>query len=340
MNAMADATVAVTGIGGFVGRHVALLLLRQGYDVRGTVRDLARKEEIEGSIRAAGGTEGRRLAFVEADLLGERGWAEAFVGVSHVLHTASPFPARLPADEADLIGPARDGTLRVLQAAHLAGVRRVVLTSSVAAVIYGAGRAPFTETDWTDPQSPLATPYYRSKTFAEHAAWDYAAENGLELAVVNPGMVLGPLLGREIGTSVAVVRNLLRGGYPALPRFSVPVVDVRDVADAHVRAMTVAGAAGERFLIAAETLSLADMASVLRRRFPEHAAKLPKFILPNWLAGLAAPFDAGLRLLVRELGRDSRISNEKARRVLGWQPRTAETAVTAGAESLIAAGLV
>ncbi|MBZ7921324.1 NAD-dependent epimerase/dehydratase family protein [Ensifer adhaerens] len=181
MNAMADATVAVTGIGGFVGRHVALLLLRQGYDVRGTVRDLARKEEIEGSIRAAGGTEGRKLAFVEADLLGERGWVDAFVGVSHVLHTASPFPGRLPADKADLIGPARDGTLRVLQAAHLAGVRRVVLTSSVAAVIYGAGRAPFTETDWTDPQSPLATPYYRSKTFAERVAWDYAAENGLEL---------------------------------------------------------------------------------------------------------------------------------------------------------------
>ncbi|WP_429816820.1 SDR family oxidoreductase [Ensifer sp. B1-9] len=340
MSMKAAATVAVTGIGGFVGRHVALLLLRRGYDVRGTVRSLARAEEIERSIRAAGGTDLAQLTFAEADLLGEGGWAEAFAGASYVMHTASPFPARLPADEAELIGPARDGTLRVLQAARSSGVRRVVLTSSVAAVIYGPGSAPFTEDDWTDPHSPLATPYYRSKTFAERAAWDYAAANGLELAVVNPGMVLGPLLGREIGTSVAVVRNLLSGGYPALPKFSVPVVDVRDVADAHLRAMTVDGAAGERFLVAGETLSLADMASILRRQCPEYAAKLPKFILPNWLAGLAAPFDAGLRLIVGELGRDSRISNEKARRVLGWQPRAAEEAVMASAESLIGAGLV
>ncbi|WDZ78060.1 aldehyde reductase [Ensifer adhaerens] len=340
MNVRTEATVAVTGIGGFVGRHVALFLLRQGYDVRGTVRDLARAEEIERSIRAAGGTEGAKLSFAEADLLAEPGWVDAFTGVSCVMHTASPFPARLPANEVELIDPARDGTLRVLTAARASGVRRVVLTSSVAAVIYGAGRAPYTEDDWTDPQSPLVTPYYRSKIFAERAAWDYAADNGPDLVVVNPGMVLGPLLGREIGTSVAVVRNLLRGGYPALPKFSVPIADVRDVADAHLRAMTVADAVGERFLIAGETLSLADIASVLRRKFPAHAAKLPKFILPNWLAGLAAPFDTGLRLIVRELGHDARISNEKARRVLGWQPRTAEEAVTTSVESLIGAGLV
>lgn len=334
------ATVAVTGIGGFVGRHVALALLREGYPVHGTVRTLGRAGEIEQSIRSAGGTDAARLTFGEADLLEERGWAEAFADVSYVVHTASPFPARLPINEGDLIGPARDGTLRVLRAAHAAGVKRVVLTSSVAAVIYGAGRAPFTEEDWSDPQSPLATPYYRSKTFAERAAWDYAAESGLELAVVNPGMVLGPVLGHDIGTSVAVVRNLLKGNYPALPKFAVPVVDVRDVADAHVRALTVAAAAGERFLIAGETLSLADFAAILRRRFPERAGRLPRFVLPNWLAGLAAPFDAGLRLIVRELGHDSRISNEKARRVLGWQPRSAEDAVVASANSLISAGLV
>ena len=210
MNAR-TATVAVTGIGGFVGRHVALALLREGYPVHGTVRALGRAEEIERSIRAAGGTDAARLTFGEADLLEERGWAEAFAEVSYVVHTASPFPARLPANEDDLIGPARDGTLRVLRAAHAAGAKRVVLTSSVAAVIYGAGRAPFTEDDWTDPQSSLATPYYRSKTFAERAAWDYAADSGLELVVINPGMVLGPVLGHEIGTSVAVVRNLLKG---------------------------------------------------------------------------------------------------------------------------------
>ncbi len=255
MNAR-TATVAVTGIGGFVGRHVALALLREGYPVHGTVRALGRVEEIERSIRAAGGTDAARLTFGEADLLEERGWAEAFAEVSYVVHTASPFPARLPANEDDLIGPARDGTLRVLRAAHAAGAKRVVLTSSVAAVIYGAGRAPFTEDDWTDPQSSLATPYYRSKTFAERAAWDCAADSGLELVVINPGMVLGPVLGHEIGTSVAVVRNLLKGNYPALPKFAVPVVDVRDVADAHVQALSVAAAAGERFLIAGEALPL------------------------------------------------------------------------------------
>jgi len=339
MNAR-TATVAVTGIGGFVGRHVALALLREGYPVHGTVRALGRAEEIERSIRAAGGTDAARLTFGEADLLEERGWAEAFAEVSYVVHTASPFPARLPANEDDLIGPARDGTLRVLRAAHAAGAKRVVLTSSVAAVIYGAGRAPFTEDDWTDPQSSLATPYYRSKTFAERAAWDYAADSGLELVVINPGIVLGPVLGHEIGTSVAVVRNLLKGNYPALPKFAVPVVDVRDVADAHVQALSVAAAAGERFLIAGEALSLADITAILRRRFPEHAGRLPRFVLPNWLAGLAAPFDAGLRLIVRELGHDPRISNEKARRVLGWQPRSAEEAVVASANSLISAGLV
>ncbi|HEV7318901.1 MAG TPA: aldehyde reductase [Ensifer sp.] len=333
-------SVAVTGIGGFVGRHIALALLREGYDVHGTVRTLSRADEIERSIRAAGGTGQARLTFGQADLLADEGWSEAFAGVSFVMHTASPFPGRLPANEMDLIAPARDGALRVLRAARSAGVRRLVLTSSIAAVIYGEGRAPYTESDWTDPQSPLATPYYRSKTLAERAAWDYARENGLEMTVVNPGMVLGPLLGQDIGTSVAVVRNLLRGSYPALPKFSVPIVDVRDVADAHLRAMVTAGAAGERFLIAGEACSLADVAGVLRRQFPERASKLPKFVLPNWLAGLVSPFDPGLRLIVRELGRDQRISNGKARRVLGWNPRSAADAINASADSLILAGLV
>lgn len=340
MNEKRAVTVAVTGIGGFVGRHVALALLREGYDVHGTVRTLARAQEIERSIRAAGGAADARLTFAEADLLAEEGWSEAFAGVSYVVHTASPFPARLPANEMELIAPARDGALRVLKAARSAAVRRVVLTSSIAAVIYGHGKAPYAEGDWTDPQSPFATPYYRSKTFAERSAWDYARESGLELTVVNPGMVLGPLLGRDVGTSVAVVRNLLRGSYPALPKFAVPVVDVRDVAAAHVRAMTTAGAAGERFLVAGEVCTLADIATILRRRFPERASKLPNLIPPNWLATLVAPFDPGLRLIVRELGRDQRISSAKARRMLGWQPRSAAEAVSASADSLILAGLV
>ncbi|HEV7306522.1 NAD-dependent epimerase/dehydratase family protein [Ensifer sp.] len=304
------------------------------------MRSLVRTHEIEQAIRGAGGTEAGQLAFTVADLLRDEGWAEALSGAAYVMHTASPFPASLPREEADLIEPARNGTLRVLKAARAAAVRRVVLTSSVAAVIYGDGIAPFTEENWSDPGSPLSTPYYRSKTLAERAAWDFARESGLELAVINPGMILGPLLGGDVGTSVGVVRNLLRGKYPALPKYSIPVADVRDVADAHLSAMTVAEAAGERFLIGGAAMSLAEISAVLRRDFPAYAGKLPRFILPNWLAAIAARFDPGLRLIVRELGRDSAISNAKARRILGWVPRSEEAAIKASAESLIAAGLV
>ncbi len=340
MNVKSPEVVLVTGIGGFVARHVAVALLRQGYDVRGTVRSPARTAEIERAIRGAGGTEAGQLTFAAADLLDDAGWAEALSGVAYVMHTASPFPASVPGEEADLIEPARSGTLRVLKAARAAAVRRVVLTSSIAAAIYGEGRAPFTEENWSDPGSPLSTPYYRSKTFAERAAWDYARESGLELVVINPGMILGPLIGGEVGTSVGVVRNLLRGKYPATPKYSIPVVDVRDVAAAHLSAMTVAEAAGERFLIAGAAMSLADISATLRRDFPAYAGKLPKLVLPNWLATIAARFDPGLRLIVRELGRDSAISNAKARRILGWAPRSEEAAIKASAESLIAAGLV
>ena len=225
-------------------------------------------------------------------------------------------------------------------AAKNAGVGRVVLTSSIAAISYGPGRAPFSEADWTDVDGVLATPYYKSKTLAERAAWDFARENGLELVVVNPGMILGPILGAETGTSVGVVQSLMKGRYPAMPDFSVPVVDVRDAAEAHVLAMTMPEAAGERFIIAGEALSIKDIARVLKRDFPAYGKKLPKFVLPNWLAGIASRFDPGLKLIIGELGRDARVSNEKAKRLLGWKPRSEDEAIRASAESLIAAGLV
>jgi len=340
MNKDADRLIAVTGIGGFLGRHVAAQLLRAGYEVRGTLRSLKKAKSIEAAIRSAEGVTGGKLSFVVADLLSDEGWDAAFSGVTDVMHTASPFPSSVPKDENELIQPAREGTLRVLRAAKNAGVRRVILTSSIAAISYGPGRAPFTEADWTDINGPLATPYYKSKTLAERAAWSFAQENGLELAVINPGMILGPILGADTGTSVGVVQSLMKGRYPAMPDFSVPVVDVRDVAEAHVLAMTVPEAAGERFIIGGEALSVKDVAEVLRRDFPAYARKMPKFVLPNWLAGLASRFDPGLKLIVGELGRDARVSNEKARRVLGWKPRSEEEAIRASAESLITAGLV
>lgn len=332
--------VVVTGIGGFLGTHVAVRLLRAGYDVRGTLRSLKRANSIETAIRSADGATAGELSFVEADLLSDNGWETAFSGAIGVIHTASPFPSIVPRDENELIRPAREGTLRVLRNVKKAGIRRVVLTSSIAAINYGSGRAPFTESDWTDVEGPLATPYYKSKTLAERAAWDFAGENDLELVVINPGMILGPILGKDSATSVGVVKNLLKGRYPAVPDFSISVVDVRDVAEAHVLALTVPEAAGERFIAGGEALSVKDIAGVLKRDFPAYARKLPKFVLPNWLAGLAARFDPGLKLIIRELGRDARVSNEKARRILGWKPRPEADAVRASAESLIAAGLV
>lgn len=340
MNEGARKLIAVTGIGGFLGRHVAAQLLQAGYEVRGTLRSLKNAKSIEAAIRSAEGVSGGKLSFAVADLLSDEGWHAAFSGVTDVIHTASPFPARVPKDENDLILPAREGTLRVLRAAKDAGVRRVVLTSSIAAISYGPGRAPFTETDWTDVKGALATPYYKSKTLAERAAWTFAAENRLELSVINPGMILGPILGTETGTSVGLVQSLMKGRYPAMPDFSVPVADVRDVAEAHVLAMTIPQAAGERFIIAGEALSIKDIVKVLKRDFPAYGKKLPKFVLPNWLAGFASRFDPGLKLIAGELGRDARISNEKARRLLGWKPRSEEEAIRASAASLIAAGLV
>ncbi|WP_438748853.1 NAD-dependent epimerase/dehydratase family protein [Pararhizobium sp. O133] len=340
MQAETKGLVLVTGIGGFLGRHVAAKLLAAGYEVRGTLRSLKRAKAVEAAIRSAEGAANGKLSFIVADLLSNSGWAAALCDVTVVVHTASPFPSKVPKDENDLIAPAREGTLRVLRAACDAGVRRVVLTSSTAAVSYGSGRAPFTEADWTDIDSPLATAYYKSKTLAEQAAWVFARESGLQLTVINPSMILGPLLGGENGTSVGLVRALLIGKYPALPDFRVPVVDVRDVADAHVRALQVPEAIGERFIIAGETLSVKDIAMVLRRDYPAYARKIPRFVLPNWLAGIASRFDPGLKLIVAELGRDARVSNEKARRVLGWKPRPEAEAIRASADSLIAAGLV
>lgn len=331
--------VVVTGIGGFLGGHIAARLLLAGYDVRGTLRSLKRAGAVEADIRKFAGATGR-LSFIEADLLADARWREAMAGAYYVIHAASPFPPSLPKHEDDVIVPAREGTLRVLRAAHQTGVRRVVVTSSVAAINYGRGTPPFTEDDWTDIDGPLTVPYHKSKTLAERAAWDFARAQGLEIAVINPGMVFGPILRRRVGTSTGMIRNLLKGKYPALPDFRVSIVDARDAADAHVLAMTMPEASGQRFIAAADMLSMRDIAKVLRQSFPAEAKHVPRLPLPTWLARLAAPFDPGLKLIVRELGRDQRVSSEKARRILGWQPRSAEEAVRATAESLLAAGMV
>lgn len=336
----AETTVLVTGIGGFLAGHIALQLLQKGYRVRGTVRDLARSAAIEQRLKKALGRETTGLSFVAADLLHDKGWDQAVAACTYVIHAASPFPDALPKHEDELIRPAREGSLRVLQAAQRAGVSRVVLTSSIAATNYGQGQAPYTEEDWTDVEGPTATPYYKSKTLAEQAAWVYARESGLELAVINPSLMLGPLLDKKAGTSVEIVRKLLCGEFPALPRFGISVVDVRDVADIHLRAMLAPEAAGQRFIAGGRFMWMSELAAILRAEFPAYAHKLPRRTLPDWFVRIYACFDAQIRLILKELGRDRTVDATKARNVLGWQPRREEEAIRASAQSLIDFGLV
>lgn len=331
-------TVLVTGGSGFIGSHVILQLLAAGHQVRATVRSLAREVDVRGMLRAGGAQPGERLSFFAADLTADQGWAQAVAGCDYVQHVASPFPQGTPASDDELIIPARDGTLRVLRAARDAGVRRVVLTSSFAAIGYGQaalGR-PFSETDWTNPAG--ASAYVKSKTIAERAAWDFMAREGgaLELAVINPVAVMGPVLGPDYSSSIALIQQLLRGAMPGLPQLYFGVVDVRDVADLHLRAMTDPAARGERFLaVSGDFQSVRDIALVLKRRMGTAASKVPTLQFPNWFLRIVALRSALVRSLLPELGKRKNGSNEKARRLLGWAPRPAEEAIVATAESLL-----
>jgi nucleoside-diphosphate-sugar epimerase len=333
-------TVLVTGIGGFLGGHIARQLLAKGYCVRGSVRRIGRRGRIVGQVGTDDPSAAARINFIEADLRADAGWDAAVAGCRYVIHAASPFPADLPKHENDLIEPARDGALRVLRAARRADVRRVVLTSSIAATNHGTGQAPYTEDDWTDPMGRRATPYYRSKTLAERAAWAFAGETGLDLAVINPGIIFGPLLGPNHGSSVGLIRQMMNGQLKRMPRFGVAVVDVRDAADAHIRAMTHPEASGQRFIAAGKFFWMRDMAATLARSFPGYASRLPSGEVPNWMVRMMAPFSARSRMIVHELDRDLSVSAAKAKRVLGWQPRSEEEAIRASAQSLIDHGLI
>jgi len=333
-------SVLVTGGSGFIGSHCILDLLRAGYRVRTTVRSPDR----EATVRELLGAENAgQLSFATADLTSDEGWGEAVSGCDFVLHVASPFPLGAPKHEDDLIVPAREGALRVLAAARDAQVKRVVMTSSFAAIGYGGPipDRPFTEEDWTDPDGEDVGAYPKSKTLAERAAWDFVAAEGrgLELAVVNPVGVFGPVLGPDYSTSIQLVKRLLEGSIPGLPRVSYGIVDVRDVADLHRRAMTEPAAAGERFLAAAgEFMSVPEIAAVLRDRLGDDAKKVPTRVLPNWLVRLVSVFDSSVKQIVPELGKEKQGSNAKAKQMLGWAPRSNEDAIVASAESLLRLG--
>ncbi len=343
-----NGVVLVTGGSGYIAGFCIAQLLREGWRVRTTVRSLAREAEVRATVGtlAAEAASGDRLAFVAADLNEDEGWAAAVAGCRYVLHVASPIPTANPRDDDELIRPARDGTLRVLRLARDAGVARVVMTASTAGIAYGHGgrSEPFTEADWSDATNRAdSSAYERSKTLAERAAWDFMAREGggLELATINPGAVLGPVLGRDYSASIEIVKKLLDGSLPGLPRFGWPLVDVRDIADLHVRAMVRPEAAGERFIGAGPFYWMADIAGVLKARLPGTTAKrVPSRNLPNWLVRVSSVLDSTVRSRLFELGKERPVSSEKARHVLGWSPRSNDETVIATAQSLIAHSLV
>jgi nucleoside-diphosphate-sugar epimerase len=337
----ADAkTALVTGGSGYLGSWCVIELLRRGYAVRATVRDLGRESEVRAAI-ASEVDPGDRLAVLEADLLDDEGWASAAEGCDYVLHVASPFPPAQPKDPDELIVPARDGTLRVLRASLDAGVRRIVVTSSVAAVTGGprSGSGPLTEDDWSDPDNPKMSPYARSKTIAERAAWDFMEERDAteKLATVNPGAIIGPVLSDDRSYSLQAIERLLRG-MPGVPRIGFSFVDVRDVADLEIRAMTDSAAGGGRFIAAERFMWMSEVAAVLRERLGEDAAKAPTRSVPNLVVRAMAIFDPGVRSVVGQLGKRTRLSSEKARDQLGWSPRPLEDTIAECARSLLNPG--
>jgi nucleoside-diphosphate-sugar epimerase len=341
----AMSTILVTGGSGFIGSHSILQLLAAGHNVRTTVRNLKREADVRAMLKEGSANPGNRLSFFAADLENDAGWSQAVAGCEYVLHVASPFPPNVPRHEDELIVPAREGALRVLRTARDAGAKRVVLTSSFAAIGYGHApqNAPFNETNWTDPNDPGVAAYAKSKTLAERAAWDFIAREGgnLELSVVNPVGVFGPVLGPDYSTSILLVQRLMDGAIPGVPRLYFGVVDVRDVADLHIRAMTHPAAKGERFLaVGGHFMSMLDIAKVLKARLGASAKRVPSRQLPDWLVRLAALRDPAVKLILPELGKIKNATNEKANRLLGWTPRSNEESIVATAESLVRLGLL
>ena len=338
-------TVLVTGGSGFIGLHTILQLLAAGHQVRTTVRNLKREPDVRAMLKVGGIDAGDKLTFFAADLEKDAGWKEAVAGCDYVHHVASPIPPNAPKHEDELIIPAREGALRVLRASRDAGVKRVVMTSSFAAIGYGhqPQTAPFDETTWSDLSNREIAAYPKSKTLAERAAWDFIAKEGasLELAVVNPVAVFGPVLGPDYSPSILIVQRLMDGALPGCPRISFGAVDVRDVADLHLRAMTHPAAKGERFLaVAGANMSMLEIAHVLKARMGAAAKRVPTRQLPDWLLRLAALRDPAVKLIIPELGVVKSATHEKATRVLGWVPRSNEECIVATAESLVRLGLL
>lgn len=333
-------TALVTGGSGYIASFVIRQLIAEGWSVNTTIRSLAREPEV----RTALDVPADRLRFFAADLLSDAGWADAVIGCSHVVHVASPLPTGAVKHEDDLIVPAREGALRALRHAKAAGVKRVVMTSSVAAIAYGHGKkiGRYTEADWTDVNGPQVHAYAKSKTLAERAARDWMATEGagMEYCSVNPAAVLGPVLSADFSGSIEIITRLLSGSLPGLPNFGFGVVDVRDVADLHVRALTADGMDGERFIASGPFLTMKQVAEILRDRLGVAARKVPSRGLPDFILQIGSVFDPALRMVTGELGKVRETPGDHAKAVLGWVPRPAEDTIIDSARSLIDLGIV
>jgi len=332
--------VFVSGGSGYIAGFLIRQLVLQGWTVHTTLRDPAR----ETGLRELLAVDPARLVVFAADLTRDAGWLEAVQGCSHVAHVASPLPGRWVKKPDDLIVPARDGVLRVLNVARAAGVRRFVMTSSVAAIVYGRGRGVhhFTEADWTPGNAVGASPYTLSKTLAERAARDWVAREGggIEFCSINPSVVLGPVWGPDHSSSIALVRKLLSGSMRGCPDLGFGIVDVRDVADLHARALVAPDMAGERFIASGPFLKVIAIAGILRQHLGEQARRVPTRQLPDLLVRVAALFDPLVRTAVGELGAERHTDAGHARKVLGWVPRPVEQTLIDTARSLIELGLV
>lgn len=333
--------VLVTGATGFIASHVILSLIDKGYEVRGTARSSSKAAKLNATLSAYAGKP-VEVELVSADLTKDEGWAEAMEGVTYVQHVASPFPNKAPKTADELIIPAKEGALRVLKAASESGVKRTVMTSSLAAISYGFGDdrpAEFNETHWSNPDNlKNNTAYTRSKTIAERAAWDFAKSTEMELSVINPVAVLGPAMSSDVSTSLELITQPMQNKVPAFPKISFGIVDVRDVAKAHIEAMERPEAAGERFIVGDEVLGFSEIGTILRDAYPDR--KLPKGDLPNWIVRMMVPLNPALKQVVPELGRRREYSNQKARDMLSIDFIPAKDAIIASAQSLIDLGEV
>ena len=337
-------TVLVSGGSGYIAGFLIRQLVAEGWMVHTTVRSLAKEALARDLLKV----DNSRLKFFAADLNADAGWAEAMAGCSHVAHVASPLPMGVPKDANELIVPARDGALRALRAAKAAGVTRFVMTSSVAAIAYGRGRGVhhFTEADWTDLSKPGLSPYIQSKTVAERAARDWVAKEGggIEYCSINPSVVLGPVWSRDYSASVVIVKKLLDGSMGACPDVGFGIVDVRDVADLHVRALKAPNMAGERFIASGRFMKLREVADLLRAELGhglgQGAHKVTTRNVPDWLVRIAARFNPLAKAVVGELGNVRNQDASHAKAVLGWATRPVEQSILDSARSLLALGIV